>query len=114
MAILDELRAATREQHAELDARVDLAHYPQFLVSSLAAVEQVEPAIARWIPYPVERTPALRADLEELGLSAAASEPFSIANPSEAWGAAYVLEGDDGRCRDLTRLPSARASDSAA
>lgn len=93
MAILDDLRGATREQHAELDASVDLARYPAFLVSSLAAVEQVEPAIARWLPYPIERIPALRADLDELGLVPAASEPFSLANRSEAWGAAYVLEG---------------------
>nr|HEX4312336.1 biliverdin-producing heme oxygenase [Kofleriaceae bacterium] len=96
-AVLAHLREATRAAHEALDAnvRVDPATYPAFLRASLAAVEPVERAIAAVIPFAVERTPALRADLDDLGAGPAASPAaaFALDSPSAAWGAAYVVEG---------------------
>lgn len=95
MTLLDQLRLHTRTRHATLDAAIDVtARYPAFLQASLAALDELEPAIARWRPIAARRE-ALRADLAELGAPAipAVPLPFAPATPVEALGCAYVVEG---------------------
>ena len=95
---LDQLREATRAQHAALDAQLRLdspAACVRFAIATLAAIETLEPAIAvRLAGFGGDRVAALRADLAELGAAPApalAHPPF--ASTSAGFGAAYVMEG---------------------
>jgi heme oxygenase len=103
--LLHALREATASRHAELDQSLPLAapgltleRYVAFLRGSLAALEDLEPAIAPlcWRPE-LRRCACLRHDLEELGAPPTAS-PEIEASPAPAGradllGCAYVIEG---------------------
>lgn len=78
-----------------LDAGIDVvAKYPAFLQASLAALDELEPAIARFRPI-ASRREALLADLAELNTPPlpALPLPFTPTNPIDALGCAYVVEG---------------------
>lgn len=109
-ALLDALRARTSSQHQALDAALTLttgltpARYDAFLRASLAVVDVLEPAVARWLgPFEgPDRRERLRADRAALAarcgaIGGGASEPHvEVREPSslaEAFGCAYVLEG---------------------
>jgi heme oxygenase len=100
--LLERLRAATREQHADLDATVgkemalSTASYARFLSASLRAVCALEGGVERTLgaAHHAVREALLRSDLAALGVSAPAS--CAAADPrtkASAFGAAYVLEG---------------------
>ncbi len=100
--LLELLRAATRERHAELDATIgkamalSKASYGRFLSASLRAVSALEGGVERTLgpAHHAVREALLRSDLEALGVpapaSCAAADPRSKA---AAFGVAYVLEG---------------------
>ena len=122
--VRDRLRAATADVHAALEAELDLATRLRTR-TDLAVVlarfhgffHPLEQALdARLGPLVMagrHRVPALRADLETLGLGAAAIAALPVctaappASPGAAWGALYVVEGArlGGRviARDLAR-----------
>lgn len=94
--MIDLLRAETQSLHAALDAAIDLTDYPRFLVATLSAVARLEPAVATHLPDLIsdERITALRGDLAELAIEPIAPLPApTFASASEAFGAAYVMEG---------------------
>ena len=96
------LRAATRDEHARVDAafsRFDLnrrAGYGGFLSAQARVLPALEAKITAaglweaWSP----RAPALFADLADLGRGAEAP-PIAVDLPTDAelWGALYVVEG---------------------
>lgn len=108
-AFLEELRQATRAAHTALDARAGMdghvtrERYVAFLRGSLAAVERVEPVVARFARGGREldtksRVECLRADLRALGAVPSSSShqraPLrELASEAGAVGATYVVEG---------------------
>lgn len=113
MSILTAVRAATRPLHDALEADLDmvarlttLAGRRQVLAAFLGIYAPAEQALAPLLAplpgldYPQRlKAPRLRADLAALGLTDGAIAalprlaPPSVANPAEAIGFAYVLEG---------------------
>ncbi len=100
--LLANLRAATRKQHAALDATIgpalarSTASYARFLRESFGPASAVEAAVERALgaDFRAIRGAALRADLEALGEAAPEEPPpLLLASEAEAIGAAYVLEG---------------------
>lgn len=100
--LLAHLRAATRKQHAALDATIgpsiarSTASYARFLRASFGPASAVEQAVERALgpDFRAIRGAALRADLEALGdVPPEGAPPLHLAGEAEAIGAAYVLEG---------------------
>jgi heme oxygenase len=103
-SLLDRLRQCTRERHEHLDAGIDFRRgtvtserYAAFLQGSLAVVEPLEAALARWFPAADtrSRSECLRDDLRRLGFRSDVARarvrlPVHVA---QAYGCAYVLEG---------------------
>src|ERR1700761_8880160 len=96
------LRAATRDEHARVDAvfsRFDLNRrdgYGGFLSAQARVLPGLEAKIAKaglwdaWAP----RTPFLSADLVDLGLAVETpSIEVDLPTDAELWGALYVVEG---------------------
>ena len=123
--LLDILREATRESHRQLETELrvetrlaDRASYRSLLEGFLGLHEPLEIRLAACAPLPAlgyrmaERTklPALRRDLEALGLEGAGiiALPRYKAPPLEdvgaALGAAYVLEGSTLGGQSITRM----------
>lgn len=104
-AIWDIIREATRTSHSRLDvalARLDLAiplYYEGFLRGQAEALFPIETALeAGGIESVITdwqfrvRTPALKRDLETLGLSCDPMPPPDFRSAAEMLGAVYVLE----------------------
>lgn len=100
--LIESLRAATREQHAELDQHVlalsDVERYRAFLRGSFAALAPLEQALVPWLDEQsrVARGPLIQADLSDLGAepaAAMANDSPPIDSAARAWGARYVIEG---------------------
>jgi heme oxygenase len=96
------LRAGTAAEHQAVDdafARFGLAtaeDYRAFLTAHARILSAVERAVrpSELVPGWTARTPALIADLAELGVVAPASDEFRLPEGGAArWGALYVLEG---------------------
>ena len=96
------LRAATRDEHARVDAvfsQLDLSQregYGAFLIAQARVLPPLEQAVAAaglW-PDAAPRSAALAADLADLMMSMPAAQPgVEFRNPAELWGALYVVEG---------------------
>lgn len=105
------LREATAPAHAAVEALPHMnalaqgqlapAQYAQVLQRHLAIVEPWERAHAPWLASLAahgwtyrRRGPALRHDLQQLGIDAPlAAEPMSVSARAQAWGQLYVIEG---------------------
>ncbi|HEX6243023.1 MAG TPA: biliverdin-producing heme oxygenase, partial [Polyangiales bacterium] len=101
---LAQLRAATRIQHQALDHMLSAAppgwsraRYAALLRGSLAVVEPLSAAIARFLPHWADprRVAALEADLMCLGERPAREDMVlpDIRAAEQAFGCAYVIEG---------------------
>lgn len=107
MSAHQQLRTATRAAHDRVDALFSSlslgqrGDYARFLLAQAAAFLPAEGALsdagaAALIPDwdAMRRAPALRADLEALGLSVPAPVgAIAYSGPAEVLGGAYVLEG---------------------
>lgn len=104
LELLTQLRETTSSQHAELDravnggeASLSPPRYTALLGASLDVLRALERDITRWLRGfdQARRVEQLRADLHVLGLSTIAmpAERVPLDTLSEAWGAAYVVEG---------------------
>ena len=97
--LIESLRAATRQQHAELDQSVaaltDVDRYRDFLRGSWAALSPLERALGPWLET-TPRGPLIQADLHDLNSDvgpAIADHSPPIDSTARAWGARYVIEG---------------------
>lgn len=114
LSLLETLREATREQHARMEAVIDIPHwlahpkdYARLLGRYLGLVEPIEDRLADWpqligMGYGLQdrrKAPALRLDLSDLGMSreAIAELPRCYGSPDleslgDVVGCTYVLE----------------------
>lgn len=119
-SIRDRLRAATRQEHAALDAAVGdwrldgASDYGLFLRASASALGPLELAleaagVEAWLPDWPERTrrAALKADLAALDLEPPPGEPAWVTGPAFGAGVLYVLEGSRLGSKVLSRRAAA-------
>jgi heme oxygenase len=103
-SLLQQLREATREQHAALDrslltndGALTRAHYEVLLLGSFAVLKLLEDRLVTWFHQFAEpsRKDCLERDLVELGVSTPAPEVSvpQVQSLAEAFGCAYVVEG---------------------
>lgn len=105
MEILNSLREATQQLHADIekdntankimDHSISLKEYKLLLVQNYLAYKATEVEIQKLLPaYETDKTARLQRDLENLGIENLNCElNFSCENEAEAIGAAYVVEG---------------------
>ena len=105
MEILNSLREATQQLHADIeknntankimDHSISLEEYKLLLVQNYVAYKATELEIQKFLSdYEAGKTVRLQEDLENLGIDNLKCElDFSCNDEAEAIGAAYVVEG---------------------
>jgi len=105
MEILNSLREATQQLHADIekdntankimDHSISLEEYKLLLVQNYVAYKATEVEIQKFLPdYKADKTVRLQKDLANLGIgNLDCALDFNCNNESEAIGAAYVVEG---------------------